>query len=39
VLRGTEDDEDGVIEVDDDRGMKTAPPGVVGGAVVGVAMG
>lgn len=28
--------DDGVIEVDDDRGIGTAPLGVVSGAVVGV---
>jgi hypothetical protein len=36
VLRVTEDDDDGVIGVDEDRGMRTAPLGVVSGAVVGV---
>jgi len=34
VLRVTEDDDDGVIGVDEDRGMRTAPLGVVSGAVV-----
>ena len=36
VLRVTEDDDDGVIRVDDDPIMRTAPLGVLSGAVVGV---
>jgi hypothetical protein len=36
VLRVAEGDDDGVIEVDDDQGMRSAPLGVVSGAVVGV---
>jgi hypothetical protein len=36
VLRVTEDDDDGAIRLDDDRVMRTAPLGVVSGAVVGV---
>ena len=39
VLRVTQDDDDGVIGVDDDRMMRTAPLGVVSGAVVGVVTG
>lgn len=35
VLRGTFDDDDGVIGVDDDLVMGTAPLVVVSGAVVG----
>ena len=35
MLRVTARDDDGVIEVDDDRGMRSAPLGVVSGAVVG----
>ena len=35
LLRVTEGDDDGVIEVYDDRGMRSAPRGVVSGAVVG----
>jgi hypothetical protein len=34
----TEDDDDGVIGVDEDRVMRTAPLGVVSGAVVGAVM-
>lgn len=36
VLRVTEDDDDGVIRVDDDPIMRTAPLGVLSGTVVGV---
>jgi hypothetical protein len=36
VLRVTQDDDDGVIGVDDDPMLRTAPRGVVSGAVVGV---
>ena len=39
VLRVTLNDDDGVIGVDDDRVMRTAPLGVVSGAVVGVVTG
>ena len=39
LLRVTQDDDDGVIGVDDDRVMRTAPLGVVSGAVVGVVTG
>jgi hypothetical protein len=39
MLRGTEDDDDGVIDVGDDPVMRTAPLGVVSGAVVGVVTG
>lgn len=39
LLRGTFDDDDGVVGVDDDRVMRTAPLGVVSGAVVGVVTG
>jgi hypothetical protein len=35
-LRVAVDDDDGVIEVGEDRGMRLAPLGVVSGAVVGV---
>jgi hypothetical protein len=34
-LRVTEDDDGGVVGVDEDRGMRRAPLGVVSGAVVG----
>jgi hypothetical protein len=36
LLRVAEDDDVGVIAVDEDRGVRTAPLGVVSGAVVGV---
>ncbi|BCO34864.1 hypothetical protein MHEC_12970 [Mycobacterium heckeshornense] len=36
MLRVAEDDDEGVIDVDDDPMMRTAPLGVVSGAVVGV---
>lgn len=36
VLRVTEDEDDGVIRVDDDPIMRAAPLGVLSGAVVGV---
>ena len=36
LLRVTQDDDDGVIRVDDDPIMRTAPLGVLSGAVVGV---
>ena len=36
LLRVIEDDDDGVIDVDEDRVMRSAPFGVVSGAVVGV---
>ena len=36
LLRVTQDDVDGVIWVDDDPIMRTAPLGVLSGAVVGV---
>ncbi|BBU21158.1 Uncharacterised protein [Mycobacterium xenopi] len=36
MLRVAEDDDDDVIGVDDDPAMRTAPLGVVSGAVVGV---
>jgi len=36
LLRVAEDDDDGVSGVDEDRGVRTAPLGVVSGAVVGV---
>lgn len=36
VLRVAEDGDDGVIDVDDDPMMRTAPLGVLSGAVVGV---
>ena len=39
VLRVTQDDDDGVIRFDDDPMMRTAPLGVVSGAVVGVVTG
>jgi hypothetical protein len=39
VLRGTFDEDDGVIVVDDDLVMGTAPLVVVSGAVVGVVRG
>ncbi|WP_204809316.1 hypothetical protein [Mycobacterium riyadhense] len=39
VLRVSFDDDDGVVGVDDDRVMRTAPLGVVSGAVVGVVTG
>jgi len=39
LLRVTFDDDDGVVGVDDDRVMRTAPLGVVSGAVVGVVTG
>jgi hypothetical protein len=39
VLRVTLGDDDGVIGVDEDRVMRTAPLGVVSGAVVGVVTG
>jgi len=39
LLSGTFDDDDGVIGVDDDLVMGTAPLVVVSGAVVGVVMG
>jgi hypothetical protein len=39
MLRVTEDDDVGVVRVDEDQGMRTAPLGVVSGAVVGVVMG
>ena len=39
LLRVTLNDDDGVIGVDDDRVMRTAPLGVVSGAVVGVVTG
>ena len=35
LLRVTEGDDDGVIDVYDDRGMRSAPLGVVSGAVMG----
>jgi hypothetical protein len=38
-LRVTEDDDDGVIRIDDDPMMRTAPLGVGSGAVVGVVTG
>ncbi len=39
LLRVSFDDDDGVVGVDDDRVMRTAPLGVVSGAVVGVVTG
>ena len=36
VLRVSQDDDDGVIRVDDDPIRRTAPLGVLSGAVVGV---
>ncbi|MFP1155836.1 hypothetical protein ACK280_27935, partial [Mycobacterium sherrisii] len=36
MLRVTPDDDVGVIDVDDDLDVRTAPLGVVSGAVVGV---
>jgi hypothetical protein len=39
VLRVTAGDDDGVIGVDEDQSMRTAPLGVVSGAVVGVVTG
>jgi hypothetical protein len=39
MLRGTEDDDDGVIDVGDDLMMRKAPHGVVSGAVVGMVTG
>jgi hypothetical protein len=39
VLRLTEDDDAGVIGVDEDRGMRTALLGAVSGPVVGVVTG
>jgi hypothetical protein len=39
MLRVTLDDDDGVIGVDDDWVMRTAPLGVANGAVVGVVPG
>ena len=39
LLRVTLNDDDGIIGVDDDRVMRTAPLGVVSGAVVGVVTG
>jgi hypothetical protein len=39
VLTVTEDDDDGVIGVDEDPDVRTAPLGVVSGAVVGVVTG
>jgi hypothetical protein len=39
LLRVTDDDDDDVIGVDEDQGMRTAPLGVVSGAVVGVVTG
>jgi hypothetical protein len=39
MLRVILDDDDGVIGADDDPGMRTAPLGVVSGAVVGVVTG
>ena len=39
LLRVTLDDDDGVIGVDDDWVMRTAPLGVANGAVVGVVPG
>ena len=39
MLRVTLNDDDGVIGVDDDRVMRTAPLGVANGAVVGVVPG
>jgi len=38
-LRVAEDDDDGVIDIDDDLMMRTAPLGVLSGAVVGVVTG
>ena len=39
LLRVADDDDVGVVRVDEDRGMRTAPLDVVSGAVVGVVMG
>ncbi|WP_237682984.1 hypothetical protein [Mycolicibacterium agri] len=39
LLRVAQDDDDGVNGVDDDLMMRTAPLGVVSGAVVGVVTG
>jgi hypothetical protein len=39
LLRVIDVDDDGVIGVDEDQGMRTAPLGVVSGAVVGVVTG
>jgi hypothetical protein len=39
LLRVAEDDDDGVIDVDDDPMMRTAPLAVVSGAVAGVVTG
>jgi len=39
VLRVIEDDDDGVIGVDDDPMVRTAPLGVLSGAVVSVVTG
>ena len=39
VLPVTEDDDDGVIGVDEDLDVRTAPLGVMSGAVVGVVTG
>jgi hypothetical protein len=39
LLRVTAGDDDGVIGVDEDQSMRTAPLGVVSGAVVGVVTG
>jgi hypothetical protein len=36
LLRVSQDDDDGVIRVDDDPIRRTAPLGVLSGAVVGV---
>ena len=39
MLRVAQDDDDGFIDVDQDRVMRTAPLGMVSEAVVGVVMG
>ena len=39
LLPVTEDDDDGVIGVDEDLDVRTAPLGVMSGAVVGVVTG
>ena len=38
-MRVTLNDDDGVIGVDEDVDVRTAPPGVLSGAVVGVLTG
>ena len=39
LLPVTDDDDDGVVGVDEDPDVRTAPLGVVSGAVVGVVTG